>query len=210
MNARFPVGEIDLAALLGSRICHDLVSPIGAIGNGVELMTLSAQTGDAAPADMAAELDLVRQSVETAQARLRFFRLAYGQAGADQEVGRAEVLGILTALYEGGRLKVHWAADSSLSRPEVRLAFLMLQCLESAMPYGGQVRLACDRAGWLARGEAEKLRIEPHLWEGLATGTVPADLRPSQAHFALVADAARRAGSSLSVETAGTTVTLSA
>jgi histidine phosphotransferase ChpT len=204
MNAEFPIEEVDLTALIGSRVCHDLVSPVGAIGNGVELLGMA---GDGA---VGAELDLVRESVANAQARLRFFRLAFGQASEDQEVGRAEVLGILTELYKGGRLKVHWAVDAACARLEVKLAFLLLQCLESAMPYGGQVHISRGPAGWRVHGEADKLRLEPILWEALSSGTVPAALRPSQVHFGLVPPTVRRLGTELAVETGDREVTLTA
>ena len=63
----------EIAALIASRICHDLISPIGAIGNGMELMALSSGQEQSSP-----ELDLISQSVENANARIRFFRIAYG------------------------------------------------------------------------------------------------------------------------------------
>ena len=62
----------NIAALIRSRICHDLISPIGAIGNGVELLTMSASAGGSP------ELDLIADSVHNANARIRFFRIAYG------------------------------------------------------------------------------------------------------------------------------------
>lgn len=198
MNAEFPRTDVDLCALIGSRICHDLVSPVGAIGNGVELLSMGGVPMD--QTDTSPELDLVRESVGNAQTRLRFFRIAYGQAGAEQDVGRAEVLGILTDLYKGGRLRVHWGVDEALPRLEVKLAFLILQCMESAMPFGGQVRLRKDRNGWCVQGEAEKLRVDPILWEALESGTIPAPLRPSQVHFALVPQVLRALGRSLGVE----------
>lgn len=61
----------DIAALVSARICHDLISPIGAIGNGVELLMLDKAA--ASP-----EMDLISESVTQASARIRFFRLAYG------------------------------------------------------------------------------------------------------------------------------------
>jgi histidine phosphotransferase ChpT len=81
MNAELPIDEVDLCALIGSRLCHDLVSPVGAIGNGVELLSMEG-AGAPMPAG-AAELSLVRESVENAQARLRFFRIAFGDAAPD-------------------------------------------------------------------------------------------------------------------------------
>ncbi len=208
MNAECPIEETDLVALVGSRLCHDLVSPVGAIGNGVELLGMAPATDAAGGAPMRAELELVRESVDNAQARLRFFRLAFGEAGQGQDVGRPEVLAILTELYEGGRLRVHWAIDGPRPRPEVKLAFLLLQCLESAMPYGGQVHIGCTPDGWRVHGRAEKLRLDPVLWEALATGTAPRGLRPSQVHFGLVGVALDRLGKRLAVEIEEGAVTL--
>ena len=68
----------DLAALIGSRICHDLISPIGAIGNGVELMMMDGTA-------KTPELALIAESVANANARIRYFRVAFGSAGADSE-----------------------------------------------------------------------------------------------------------------------------
>jgi histidine phosphotransferase ChpT len=62
----------EIAALIASRICHDLISPIGAIGNGMELMALSSGQEQSSP-----ELDLISQSVENANARIRFFRIGF-------------------------------------------------------------------------------------------------------------------------------------
>ena len=59
----------DLAALVGSRICHDLISPIGAIGNGVELLALT-------DGDTGAEMELISESVQNASARIRYLRIA--------------------------------------------------------------------------------------------------------------------------------------
>ncbi len=78
----------DLAALIGSRICHDLISPIGAIGNGVELLMMDG-------AAKTPELALIAESVANANARIRFFRVAFGAAGGDQRIAKGEVAGII-------------------------------------------------------------------------------------------------------------------
>lgn len=105
----------DLAALIGSRICHDLISPIGAIGNGVELLMMdgAAQTP---------ELALIAESVASADARIRFFRVAYGAASGNQRIARGEVAGIIADMTRGGRLQVEWISSMELSRREVKLA----------------------------------------------------------------------------------------
>ena len=69
----------DVNALLGSRICHDLISPLGAIGNGVELLSLSGVRAES-------ELSLIARSVESANTKIRFFRIAFGATTADQLV----------------------------------------------------------------------------------------------------------------------------
>jgi histidine phosphotransferase ChpT len=65
--------NIELTSLIGSRICHDLISPLGAIGNGVELLAMSEVA-------KGPEMSLIAESVENANARIRFFRVAFGAA----------------------------------------------------------------------------------------------------------------------------------
>jgi len=84
-----------VASAIASRICHDLISPLGAIANGVELLALSG-------VQPTPEMDLIAQSVESANARIRFFRLAYGAPGV-AGVGRSEVTRTLAALSPIGR-----------------------------------------------------------------------------------------------------------
>ena len=88
--------NLNLSALIGSRICHDLISPIGAINNGLELLGMT--TRQAGP-----EMALISESVENAAARIRYFRVAYGAADS-QMMGRSEVTSILTDVAKGGRM----------------------------------------------------------------------------------------------------------
>ena len=113
----------EIAALIASRICHDLISPIGAIGNGMELMALSSGQEQSSP-----ELDLISQSVENANARIRFFRIAYGSASSTHLVGRQEVLSILKTISSRGRLTYNWNLTEDHSREITRILFLVLQC----------------------------------------------------------------------------------
>lgn len=191
----------DLTALLGSRICHDLISPLGAIGNGVELLMMdSATTGP--------EVALISESVAAASARIRFFRVAFGAASADQRMGRPEITGILSETTKGGRLSVDWLVPGDLPRREVKLAFLALQCLESAMPWGGRVSFERDGPRWAVKGTARKFRIEPPLWDGLGTPTGPAEVTPAQVHFALLPVEAHRLGRRVQVALSETEATL--
>lgn len=169
----------DLTALLGSRICHDLISPIGAISNGVELLMMAGSTNGP-------EIALISESVANASARIRFFRIAFGGSSADQRIGRPEVQSILADLTRGGRLSIDWQSPADLPRREVKLVFLLIQCLESAMAFGGKIVVARDGARWTLTGRATKTRIDPTLWKVLVSPEPPADISAAQVHFALV------------------------
>ena len=166
----------DLAALLGSRLCHDLVSPLGAIGNGVELLALVAP--------ISPELDLVAQAVASAQARLRLFRLAFGAASTDQSVRATDLLDALSALESNGRVTLRSRIDAPLPRLQARRLALAVLCAESALAWGGTIDVS-------ARGidaRAPRLRLEADLWAAIAAGTVPTGVEPGTVHFALLAN----------------------
>ena len=169
----------DLIALLGSRICHDLISPIGAISNGVELLMMDGGS-------MSPEIALIAESVANANARIRFFRVAFGASSADQRIGRAEVVSILTDLTRGGRLTIEWRCPEDLPRNEVKIAFLLIQCMETAMAFGGRVSVDHVGGKWVITGSAAKFKIDQDLWDGLAYGTALPDVTAAHVHFALV------------------------
>jgi len=183
----------DLAALIGSRICHDLISPIGAIGNGVELLMMDR--GAASP-----ELALIAESVANANARIRFFRISFGAATGDQRIARGEVVSILNDMTRGGRLQVDWSSPADLARREVKLAFLLLQCVETALPYGGNVRITLSEGGWTILATAARMRVDPALWEVLTEPQAPGGVGASHVHFALVPEALATQGLRLVTE----------
>jgi len=169
----------DLAALVGSRLCHDLISPLGAIGNGVELLAMSGG-GGASP-----ELQLIGESVANANARLKFFRIAFGQAGAEQRLGRAEISAILADLARGGRHSYDWQANGDQPRREVKSVFLALLCLEAALPWGGTITVARTDGDWMLQAVARRTKPDPALWARL-DGAAGAALAPAQVQFALL------------------------
>lgn len=168
----------DLAALLGSRICHDLINPLGAIGNGVELLRMSQP---ASP-----ELELIADSVAHAQARIRMFRLAFGAVREEQRISGREIGSILEGLSKGGKLRFAWSLPAEVSRQEAKLLLLLVQCCENAMPWGGLLSIGREGEQWQLSGQASRLKVNPGLWEGLPQGEPPASLSPAEVHFALV------------------------
>lgn len=172
----------ELSALVGSRICHDLISPLGAIGNGVELLELNkAATG--------AEMALIAQSVEHAQARVRFFRIAFGAAGKGQSIAQAEVRSVLENMANGSRSKIEWQVHGDLLRSDVRLAFLLLLCCETAMPFGGVTTVTSMGRVWTLTARSEKLAYTEPLWSLLKGPVANPDISAAHVQFALASDA---------------------
>lgn len=179
------MNESVLNDLIGSRICHDLISPLGAIGNGVELLTMS--NASAAP-----EIALISDSIDSANARIRFFRVAFG-AASGASIGNSEVRGILRDMYRGSRAHVDWRIDEDLPRTEVKLAFLLIACLESALPWGGYIKaVRTDADGWTLTASDGRQKIDEALWALLTQPDTQAQVTASDVHFALVAPTARR------------------
>lgn len=178
-----------LAALIGSRICHDLISPIGAIANGLELLELAGH-------GHGPELDLISDSVTNAGARIRFFRVAYG-AAHDQEMSRMEVVSILDDLGRSARLACRWTPVGTVARAKARLAFLSIQCLETAMPLGGEIEVSETESGWTVSGTASKIAIDAELWSRLDEPKEIGTLAPAQVQFALLPVVAREMGRTL-------------
>ncbi|MEO0328002.1 MAG: histidine phosphotransferase family protein [Pseudomonadota bacterium] len=136
---------MDLAALLCSRVCHDVISPVGAIANGIELMDEGA---DADTTEIA--MDLIRSSAKNASAKLQFARIAFGaagSAGAEIDTGDAEAV---ARAYFGNEKKteLEWHGDRKLL-PKNKVKFLLNMLLIglSAIPRGGTVKAELIDAG---------------------------------------------------------------
>lgn len=191
----------DITALLGSRICHDLISPIGAISNGVELLLMDNVA-------KGPEMTLVAESVANANARIRFFRVAFGQTTKDQRIGLAEIRGILADLARGSRTIVDWNTPTDLSRRETKLAFLCMLCLESALGQGGRLTVERGESRWTVAGSAPRLRIDPKLWEALSNPQAEVEIGASQVQFLLVPEEVARQHRRLTVEISETEIRL--
>lgn len=194
----------DLSALVSSRICHDMLNPLGAIGNGVELLAMTD------PAGMAAgpELALVAESVARATARLKLFRLAFGNAPPGQSMGGATLQAILEENFNGPRRGIDADLPDDLPRSEARLALLAALCAEAALPRGGHLTLRLGATDGELVAEAERLDLDPALWAHV-TGPAPATPpSPAEVQFALLPGAAAAAGRSLSLTQDATRLTL--
>lgn len=189
--------------LIGSRICHDLISPLGAIGNGVELLSMSG-------ASASPEFALISESVENANARIRFFRVAFGAASSGSLLGNGEIRSILAGMYSGGRMKVDWRVETDPSRAEAKLAFLLLLCLESALPWGGRIIVAQTGSGrWTLTAMGERQKIDENLWDLVANPQSESEVTASEVHFALSHKVAARLRRTVSMHAEPKSITVS-
>ena len=172
MSAAVALEPLDLAALLCSRVCHDLISPTGAIVNGLEV--LEEKQSDEETKTFA--LDLIKKSAKTASARLQFCRLAFGAAGsvtAQIDLGDAE--NMARAFIEDDKTKLAWKLTRVLlPKNRVKLLLNMLIIAGQTIPRGGT--LTVDPVG---EGEAMGFRVTaaglnariPQAVPGLLEGT---------------------------------------
>jgi histidine phosphotransferase ChpT len=187
--------DLDLAELVSSRLCHDLISPVGAIGNGLELVLSE-------PVASRDDLELIDASARAAQATLSFYRLAFGVRGEGGSLISQAQLGELVRNYFGaGRLRIELPREGAdISRAIAKLALLTLLCGAGAAPVGG--RMVLDPI----RPEPLSLRVTVmgrrvalsetarHLLEGGEPGPSPA---PRDAHLILLPRLAAAAGATL-------------
>jgi histidine phosphotransferase ChpT len=132
----FALDPLDLAALLCSRVCHDVISPVGAIVNGLEVLE---DENDPEMRNFA--LELIKKSAHTASARLQFCRLAFGaagSAGASIDTGDAEK--VARNLFVDDRTKLEWNAVRALM-PKNKVKLILNMCLIAAatIPRGGVI-----------------------------------------------------------------------
>ncbi len=144
----YALDPLDLAALLCSRVCHDVISPVGAIINGLEVLD---EEKDEEMRGYA--MDLIKKSAEQASARLQFCRLAFGaagSAGASIDTGDAEK--VARGLFGGERTHLEWNVPHLLM-PKNHVKLILNLCLiaAAAVPRGGTIEVTLSGGGETAR-----------------------------------------------------------
>jgi histidine phosphotransferase ChpT len=171
----------ELAGIVCARICHDLVSPVGAVVNGVDLIR------ELGTADAREEMAMVEQSARRAAALLKFHRLAFGAVGdRDATLARGQLRERVEDVLAGPRVQLGWSAPEgpAIALPVARLVCLMLLAGRAMLGMSGTLRVL------LPAGEAHAT-ADQRRW--LAGGPGPApDSR--QVEFALAGPAAAAAG----------------
>jgi histidine phosphotransferase ChpT len=186
--------EANLPNLISSRICHDLISPIGAISNGMELLH------DTSPKP-SPEMELISESVTAANAKLCYFRIAFGHATTEAIMRSGDARKISDEMFAKSRLMPSWEiGEEELLRLEVKLAFLILMCIDSSMPLGGTVQIGktIESLRFVATGT--RVSVDEKLWGILQGHPVDHKLAPSEVQFALACDAMNDLGASLKTD----------
>jgi histidine phosphotransferase ChpT len=169
------IGALDLAALLCSRVCHDLISPVGAIVNGLEVLD---EDKDEETKTFA--LDLIKKSAQQASAKLQFCRLAFGaagSAGAQIELGDAEK--VARGLIEDGKTTIVWNLPREfVPKNRAKLLLNMLMVAVGTIPRGGTLAVDPAEGGYRITATGLNARLSPVSAELLAG--IPA--HPVDAH----------------------------
>ena len=128
----------DLAALLCSRVCHDIISPVGAINNGLELLDEGGADEDA--------MKLIRQSARNASARLQFARIAFGAAGsAGMLIDTGDAEAVATAFLKNEKPELVWNGPRALlPKNKVKLLLNLVLVALAAIPRGGRITVTLE------------------------------------------------------------------
>ena len=207
MATMITLDSLDLAALLCSRVCHDVISPVGAIVNGLEVLE---DENDASMRDFA--IDLIGKSARQASARLQFARLAFGAAGsAGASIDLSDAEQVARGMFQDDKVKLSWTAPRALfPKNKVKLLLNLLVIAANAVPRGGTIDVAvsgdADASEFVLTSRGTNARIPPHAEELLAgapeSGTV--DAHGIQAYYAGLV--ARAAGMKVALDLEGDTV----
>jgi len=194
--------DLRVAELLTSRLCHDLVGPIGAVGNGLELLT----DDEFGMADDA--MKLTANSARQASNILQFFRLAYGMAGARVGADYSQIRDLSAALLETSRTKLDWTAVQAPEGAPDGIAKMVLNMIalgHEALPRGGRLKVEiASTAGKVearVTAEGQDAHLRPESLGGLQDNVNLNEMTPRGVHSYFTRLVAKRLGSDLEVET---------
>ena len=161
----------NLAALLCARICHDLVSPVGALTAALEVF------GDDDNLDMRDDaMELIKLSAGQASAKLQFLRLAFGAGGSAPGVlGTEELQKLSLDVFDGGKVAINWNVKADgLDKPAARILLNLIMLGMQVIPRGGEMNVEADSDEVSTQIKVVctgmKARLEPEIVKTLAGG----------------------------------------
>ncbi|GAA0600381.1 histidine phosphotransferase ChpT [Paenochrobactrum glaciei] len=177
MSLPVVISALDLGALLCSRICHDIISPVGAINNGLELLEEGGADEDA--------MELIKASARNASARLQFARIAFGAAGsASVQIDTGDAHSVTREYFKNEKAELSWeGARVLLPKNKVKLLLNLILVANSAIPRGGNLDVVLENGDvnpvFKITVKGRMLRVAPKFQE-LYSGNIPED--PIDAH----------------------------
>jgi histidine phosphotransferase ChpT len=155
----------EFASLLCSRLCHDLLSPVGALNNGIELLA------DETDPDMRARcMELLAESARASANKLKFFRLAFGSAGGFGElIDTREARGAIEGLYgPEGKVQLGWmVSEASLPKSSIKVLLNLALIAGDALVRGGRLDIGAEGREIVIRAEGARLVLDPELRNAL-------------------------------------------
>jgi histidine phosphotransferase ChpT len=170
--ATVTLDALDFAALVTSRVCHDVISPVGAIVNGLEVLE---EDKDGSMQEFA--LDLIRKSARQASARLQFARLAFGAAGsAGAAIDLADAEAVARGMFVDDKISLEWAAPRALlPKNRVKLLLNLVTLATGAVPRGGTIAVEVtgeeDQSVFVLTAKGPHARLPAHAEELIAGET---------------------------------------
>lgn len=178
---------VDFASLLCSRLCHDLVSPVGALSNGVELLS------DETDPEMQAQcLQLLADSVQQAANRLKFFRLAFGGGGSfSGQVDVREAQSALQGMFPADKVRVEWLiVPGVMPKTAIKILLNLALIAGDALLRGGVLQVAVEQNGAVldiaVRAEGPRLLLGDDQRQALNGATPESEMTPRVAPALLV------------------------
>ena len=193
------MNAIDLASLLCSRLCHDLLSPVGALNNGIELLA------DEQDPEMRERcLELLAESARASANKLKFFRLAFGAGGGfGDEIDTREARAAVEGLYGADkRIELGWmVAGDKLPKGAVKLLLNLAMIAGDALVRGGRLDVGAERQNgaleMVIRAEGPRILLDPKLRETIAKGHSGGEVEPRAAGAWLSHTLAAEAGGTI-------------
>jgi histidine phosphotransferase ChpT len=193
--------EVDLAALLCSKICHDLLSPVGAINNGLELLE-----DETDPVMRDRCMDLVADSARVSADKLKYFRLAFGAAGGfGDEVDPAEARNLIESLIgDSGKITLGWALQrDALPKKAIKILLNLALIAKEALVRGGTLDVGAEKGDLgievVVRAEGIKIALDSGIRTALDGTITPGDLSARTAAAWMTRELAMQNGGDLRI-----------
>lgn len=207
--AAVKLDPLDFAALVTSRVCHDVISPVGAIVNGLEVLE---EDKDGSMQEFA--MDLIRKSARQASARLQFARLAFGAAGsAGAAIDLADAESVSKGMFVDDKISLSWSAPRALMpKNRVKLLLNLVVLAAGAIPRGGTVHVEVtgedDDASFTLTSKGTNARIPTHAEHLIAGDEIEGGVTAHGIQAFYTGEIARAAGMSVIFQLEGDVATI--